>query len=329
MTRVVALLMVPLIGILTMLFAVVVVLGPSSSSAAPNVFPCSPSIPAPSGSWELDSEQIMSANTIVAVGQSLDVPPRGWVIAVATALQESGLRPLPFGDLDSIGLFQQRTAWGSYFQRIDPATATDMFFTGGAGGQRGLLDIAGWEQLPLTEAAQAVQVSAFPDAYAKWEPQAQAIVQEISGETDTGCVSTGNWISPIRQGDFVLTAEFGECGEYWDNCHTGLDFAAPVGTPAMAASDGVVTFADTDGPYGNLVRVLHAGGVSTWYAHLDQLLVRAGQQVTAGEVVGLVGQTGNAHGFHLHFEVRRNASETRSGTPVDPLTWLLEHAAIE
>jgi hypothetical protein len=139
MTRVAALLMVPLIGTLTMLFAVVVVLGPSSSSAAPTAFPCSPSIPAPSGSWELDSEQTMSANTIVAVGQSLDVPPRGWVIAVATALQESGLRPLTYGDRDSIGLFQQRTAWGSYFQRIDPATATDMFFAGGAGGQRGLI----------------------------------------------------------------------------------------------------------------------------------------------------------------------------------------------
>lgn len=329
MTRVAALLMAPIFGLLTLLFFVVVVLGPTSSSASPTNGACLPSAPLSTGAGHLDEEQTLSAKAIVTVGQRLGVPARGWVIAVATALQESGLRPLPYGDRDSIGLFQQRAAWGSYQDRTGLATSSTMFYTGGQGGQRGLLDIPLWQFLPLSVAAQEVQVSAFPDAYAKWEPLAQAIVRKLSGETDTGCASAGTWISPVHPGDFVLTSGFGECGDLWEDCHTGLDFAAPQGTPAMAASDGVVTFAGTDGPYGNLVRVLHSGGVATWYAHLERINVEIGQAVRAGEVVGLIGQTGNVRGFHLHFEVRQAASKTQSGTAIDPHAWLQEHRALE
>jgi cell wall-associated NlpC family hydrolase len=128
----------------------------------------------------LTAEQLANAQTIVAVGRQLDVPAYGWVIAVATALQESSLTNLTSGHLDSVGLFQQRAAWGSEAQRLDPATAARMFYEGGKGGQKGLVQVSGFEAMPLTRAAQAVQASALPDAYARWEPLAQQIVSDPS-----------------------------------------------------------------------------------------------------------------------------------------------------
>lgn len=124
----------------------------------------------------LDEEQLANAATIAAVGRHLAVPPRGILIALATALQESTLHNIPYGDRDSIGLFQQRDPWGPRADRLNPATASQMFYTGGQGGQPGLLSIAGWESMPVTVAAQAVQRSAFPDAYARWEGLARQLM---------------------------------------------------------------------------------------------------------------------------------------------------------
>lgn len=124
----------------------------------------------------LSVEQAANARTIVAVGRELDVPAYGWVVAVATAMQESSLINTPHGDRDSVGLFQQRAAWGSTPERMDPATSARMFYTGGQQGQPGLLDVAGFQRMALTDAAQAVQRSAFPNAYAKWQPLAMQVV---------------------------------------------------------------------------------------------------------------------------------------------------------
>jgi len=98
----------------------------------------------------LDSEHWQVAGQVIAVGKELGVEPRGWVVALAAGMQESGLRPLPYGDRDSLGVFQQRAAWGSVEQRTNPSTAARMFFTGGHGGQRGLLDVPGWQSMPVT-----------------------------------------------------------------------------------------------------------------------------------------------------------------------------------
>ncbi len=149
--------------------------------------------PAPIEIGSLDAEQLANAQTIVAVGRALRVPSKGWVIALSVALQESTLRNLPYGDRDSIGLFQQRDAWGSRAERLDPATASKMFFTGGRGGQRGLLSVPGYLNLPVTRAAQAVQVSAFPDAYAKWEGLALQVAgsPSVSGAECTAVVGAG------------------------------------------------------------------------------------------------------------------------------------------
>jgi N-acetylmuramoyl-L-alanine amidase len=129
----------------------------------------------------LSAEQRANAATIVSVGRSLGVPDRGIVIALAAALQESSLRNLSHGDRDSIGLFQQRPSqgWGSKAALHDPATATRLFFEGNPGKTRGLLGVRGWSSMSVTDAAQAVQVSAYPTAYAKWESTAKRLLASL------------------------------------------------------------------------------------------------------------------------------------------------------
>ncbi|MER8160058.1 C40 family peptidase [Streptomyces sp. NPDC094472] len=118
-------------------------------------------------------EQIPNAKIIQEEGDAMHVPPRGQVIAIATALQESRLRNLDHGDRDSLGLFQQRPSWGTREQRQDPRYASRKFYSR-------LLKIDRWQQLPLTEAAQKVQNSGFPDAYAQWGPLATALQHALT-----------------------------------------------------------------------------------------------------------------------------------------------------
>lgn len=410
---------------------------------------------------QLSREQLSNAETIMRTGENLEVPEYGWVIALATAMQESTLRNINYGDRDSVGLFQQRAAWGSRADRMNPEKSTTMFFTGGQEGQPGLLDIDGWEQMPVTVAAQRVQRSAFPDAYAQHEPLARDLVSQYGGNVGEDCgpigetcpetpwpqteagltpdaklvmrctyqqwsdietihgrgdrpaggdgdhaagravdfmipfddyrsnqatewgwgvvewlqanherfgikyliydkkiwsvgradegwrdyehydgcgsdtclhydhihvsvygnaarTAPGDWTLPIAAGDYELTSRFGECGDRWSNCHTGLDFAASSGTPVMAAARGeVVDAGPTGGPYGTMVTIAHADGMETYYAHLSSIVSEdlVGQQVQPGMMIGEVGSSGNSTGPHLHFEVRQ------LGTPIDPEDW--------
>lgn len=146
----------------------------------------------------LSGEQVANAKTVVAVGRRLKVPEEGLVVALITALQESNLQNIPYGDRDSVGLFQQRNAWGSTDERLNPATSATMFFTGGRGGQSGLLDISNWKSMDPTVAAQAVQVSAFPTAYAKWESTAIDLLGS-KGVNDARCESSTVSTSGIVQ----------------------------------------------------------------------------------------------------------------------------------
>ncbi|WP_158578908.1 C40 family peptidase [Spongiactinospora rosea] len=124
----------------------------------------------------LDEEQKRNATLIIQAALHRDLPTRAAVIAVATALQESRLRNATYGHLDSLGLFQQRPSqgWGSPEQILDPAYATSQFYDR-------LVKIPRWERLPLAHAAQAVQRSAFPNAYTKWEPLSQRLVDAVAG----------------------------------------------------------------------------------------------------------------------------------------------------
>ncbi|MGV9816138.1 C40 family peptidase [Streptomyces cellulosae] len=120
------------------------------------------------------AEQIPNAKTIQATGVAMNIPARGQIVALATALQESGLRNLTYGDRDSLGLFQQRPSqgWGTANEILDPVHASTKFY-------EALEKVSGWQSLSVTQAAQAVQRSGFPEAYAKWEPLATALQQAI------------------------------------------------------------------------------------------------------------------------------------------------------
>jgi hypothetical protein len=436
-----------------------------SGAAADDPAPC---VPAPASQVaDLDSEQARNAGVIVTVGQAAAVPAFGLQIALATAMQESSLRNLPYGDRDSLGLFQQRPSagWGSAAQVQDPVYAAQAFFGGPTGpnsGQpAGLLDIDGWQDMHLTVAAQAVQRSAFPHAYARWESAAAAWLGGLLGadggvctpgggqvcppsglaaeagltsdalrvlrciasqfpqittfhgvgdrpnasdhpsgravdamipdwatssgnalgwdiaewvranqvclgvtyavwdatiwssdraddgwrpyqhpngwtdasslhlnhihvsvEGDAGSCADGAWVVPLS-GDYVVTARFGDLGAHWATAHTGVDLAAPLGRPVLAAAGGQVTYADWDGGYGMKVEITHAGGTRTWYAHLSTISTDGGRVVAAGDVIGQLGSTGNSTGPHLHFEVRPSPQ----GTPIDPEPWMAARGA--
>lgn len=136
-------------------------------------------------STDLTPEMRGNAEIIISVGRSAGVPDYGLVIALAAAAQESGLRNVKYGDRDSLGLFQQRPSagWGTPEQVLDPVRASKAFFGGpgnpNRGVTRGLLDIPSWESMTVTQAAQAVQISAYPDHYAKWEAPARTWLAEI------------------------------------------------------------------------------------------------------------------------------------------------------
>jgi murein DD-endopeptidase MepM/ murein hydrolase activator NlpD len=199
-----------------------------------------------------------------------------------------------------------------------------MFYTGGHNGQPGLLDIKGWENMGIAQAAQAVQVSAFPDAYAQWETIAVQAVRDLGDTTiDPGCdqIAAGPWTNPLGDAPYHLTAGFGSCSNLWSNCHTGQDMATPVGTNVYAASAGTVISAKWGGAYGNLVKIQHADGVQTWYAHLSSFTVAAGAPVQPGTLIAHSGSTGNSTGPHLHFEVRLQDE------PIDPAPFMASKGA--
>jgi murein DD-endopeptidase MepM/ murein hydrolase activator NlpD len=114
------------------------------------------------------------------------------------------------------------------------------------------------------------------------------------------------WHRPV---DGVLTSGF---GPRWGRHHDGLDLAAPLGTPVRAAAAGTVVRAGEMGGLGLAVELEHAGGWKSRYGHLQTLSVAAGERVEGAQVLGLVGQTGNATGPHLHWELQHE------GVAVDP-----------
>jgi hypothetical protein len=124
----------------------------------------------------MEPQQAANAATIEAVGSARGLSERAVTIAIATAIQESRLRNIDYGDRDSVGLFQQRPSqgWGSVEQIMDPVYAATRFYDG-------LVEVPDYETLPLTEAAQAVQRSAYPDAYAQHEQEAQLLATALTG----------------------------------------------------------------------------------------------------------------------------------------------------
>lgn len=133
------------------------------------------------GRYTVDASQARLATTIAAVGKRRGLPNHAVTVAFATALQESGMRNLNDGHLDSVGIFQQRPSqgWGSVEQILDPRYAATRFYAA-------LEDVAGWERMPVTVAAQRVQRSAIPEGYAEHEDQARVMASALTGEVPAG-----------------------------------------------------------------------------------------------------------------------------------------------
>ncbi|MGA4839787.1 heavy metal transporter [Streptomyces sp. G45] len=136
--------------------------------------------------YELSAEQAANAATVAVVGTRRGMPERAVTIALATALQESGLHNIRHGDRDSLGLFQQRPSqgWGSERQIMDPVYAAERFYAR-------LDKVPGYSRLPLTVAAQRVQRSGFPQAYAKHEPDAALLAAALTGRAPAAFTCEG------------------------------------------------------------------------------------------------------------------------------------------
>lgn len=144
--------------------------------------------------------------------------------------------------------------------------------------------------------------------------QRNVALQQLAkqAESQAAKIAENAWVLPLTS--YRLTNTFGMARSYYSSgYHTGLDFAAPSGTPIMSIANGVVTEVGYDGSYGNKVVVTLEDGTELWFAHMSAFGTSAGETVRAGEVIGYVGSTGNSTGPHVHVEVRPGA-----GDPVDP-----------
>jgi murein DD-endopeptidase MepM/ murein hydrolase activator NlpD len=132
-----------------------------------------------------------------------------------------------------------------------------------------------------------------------------------------GATTPKHW--PLDEPGYVTRGQVGPAGGgSGDETHPGLDIAVAVGTLVRATAEGVVAEAGEDPEYGSFVLLQHGGDYQSMYGHLSRLIVRSGQRVAAGEVIGLSGNTGNSSAPHLHFEIRKK------GLVVDPLTLVKE-----
>ncbi|HET8662362.1 MAG TPA: peptidoglycan DD-metalloendopeptidase family protein [Micromonosporaceae bacterium] len=129
--------------------------------------------------------------------------------------------------------------------------------------------------------------------------------------TSMGQPAPNIWLLPVR--DYNLASMF---GPRWGRLHAGVDLGKPEGTPYYAAHAGTVVLARWNSGYGYCIIIDHGNGVETVYGHSSRILVREGQHVQAGDLIGLIGNTGYSFGPHLHFEVHIN------GSPTDPVNWL-------
>lgn len=302
-------------------------------------------------SWTFNAKQIINAADIIRATVAVPNAASRDVIRIAliTALVESVLRiyantavypetaayphEADASDSDSVGLFQQRPSagWGTPKQCMETGYATRAFLGVEANTNRGLFDIAGWQNLSPGTAAQKVQVSAFPDRYDRQVPVANALMDALIKPTSGGGDGAA-WQWPFQYSRYVIQsdplAQFGwriHPIYHTRKLHMGLDFGAGgiAGLAIPAASAGTVIESGYNGTMGNHVILSHTGNFLTRYFHMVRTPdVSTGQKVTKGQKLGNVGATGAATGAHLHWETWENGAAVnprdfmkRRGTP--------------
>lgn len=314
----------------------------------------------------LGKTQLTHAATVITVGgQITGVEHAGVRIALMAALTESSLRMLANtgaypessdfpndgngSDHDSLGLFQMRPAagWGTVAELMDSTYQAKAFYGGPTGpnypSPRGLLDIPSWQQMDPGEAAQAVEVSAYPDRYQEYQPVADAIINALTasrGNRSSGggvageVPETSRVVVPVPEGSYWISSPYGprvdpvtgETGDF----HWGTDFAAADGTPILSTADGVVRLSGYISGWGNLIVIEHTVGgekFASLYAHMwdHGIHVTEGQRVVAGQHIGDVGSSGKSTGPHLHFEILPGGW---GNLAIDSGAWLTQHGAV-
>ncbi len=213
-------------AVLAVVLLLAVVIGGSSALQAQ----ASCALTSGGGIVPIEAGQTAYVRTIIGVGKARAVAQKGWIAALAVALQESGLRNLSNPaypeslsmtkdgsgtDHDSLGLFQQRpqSGWGTVAQLMDPTYEATAFFGGPdiPPANPGLLDIPGWQSLPVTVAAQQVQVSAYPDAYAKWEGEATQLAAANADAPPVAVLNPPPGSPAVASGGY--TGADGLCGQ--------------------------------------------------------------------------------------------------------------------
>ncbi|MET9376377.1 M23 family metallopeptidase [Streptomyces sp. NPDC002992] len=173
------------------------------------------------------------------------------------------------------------------------------------------------ERLAVEKAAAEAAVKA--DAAEKAAAEAKRKAEEeaaAKAEAERLAKLAASYALPTSS--YTLTSTYGQSGSMWSSgYHTGLDFAAPTGTPVKAVHGGTITSAGWSGSYGYRIVLELEDGSEVWYAHLSSMTVSVGQSVGTGETIGRVGATGNVTGPHLHLEVH-----TSGGDGIDPAAWL-------
>lgn len=284
-------------------------------------------------------EQLVNAAAVMAAGESLSLSVRDQTIGVMTAMGESSLMVLDYGDgvgPDSRGLFQQRAngAWGSYNDRMDPFISSTNYF-------KAMTKVTDRDSLQPTIVAHRTQHNSDPFYYAPfWEP-AVAVIEGLAGvdtglsgdagaqvcsttATTPGQVSTTGWATPAAG---PITSQYGMrtnpvSGIY--KLHSGTDLGGGgCDGPIWAAQSGTVITTGLDSQGNGTIVLDHGDGIETAYLHMypSGILVREGAIVTAGEQIARVGNSGNSRGCHLHFVVRLN------GSPTDPVPFMSDAGA--
>ncbi|WP_030708011.1 M23 family metallopeptidase [Streptomyces sp. NRRL F-2580] len=184
-----------------------------------------------------------------------------------------------------------------------------------ADAERAAQETAAQEAKDKLEAARQAAEEAKAQAEAKAAEEAEAARKAAEAKAEQERArSAGGYSLPTSA--YTLTSHYGDSGSMWSSGHhTGLDFAAPTGTPAKAVAAGKITSAGWSGAYGYRIVLELEDGTEVWYCHLSSMSVTSGA-VGAGETIGRVGATGNVTGPHLHLEVRKG------GSTIDPLAWL-------
>jgi len=294
---------IPLILVGALIAGILLIFGPAQQAGA-----CGPGASVDPTQIPKDTvagysgDQLTNAAYIMNAATALNLDRVAQIIGVMTAMGESSLRVVDHGDTagpDSRGLFQQRDngAWGSLADRMDPTISATNFF-------KALERVDGWEALHPTIAAHRVQGNADPYHYEKFYAPAATVVGTLAGTGVTVCQS-GYLVFPLNPG-YQMTSNYGPRGYVTEGAslwHAGDDlqhYPNPCHDPVFAITDGTVTLLA-----GYQLSIKSPDGYTVSYLHmyLGEVLVKVGDQVTAGQQVGATGSNGPSTGCHLHFAI--------------------------